>query len=239
MTEIDINIIKLTNDISIRTNDRVSIYGKTGTGKTETFIKLMYPQYPRLVFWDVKRENGNIPHDIMVTNPKDLKKVIDKNNKILYQPKSIETSDFDEVCQIIFEAGNIALYVDEVAAVSSTNKIEYYHKLIMTQGRSKGIGIVNVSQRPKDISNILISESEQFLIFTLTLDPDIKKLENIIGKDVAEEIRFLKYHYFLYYNTRDNIGRLFQPIGLETEGIPELKIYKPSLKEYLQQIEGR
>jgi hypothetical protein len=49
----------------------------------------------------------------------------------------------------------------------SVNKIERYHKMILTQGSGKGIGMINVSQRPSDIHNTILSESTQFFIFKL------------------------------------------------------------------------
>lgn len=221
-----IKTITLTKDIVFQSNSRLAILGKTGTGKSTFAKNKILPQYDRYIFWDPKIENEDVPHDILVTNPTDLKKVIKTHDYILYQPKDISGEDFDEVCRIVFETGmSNCLYVDEVMTISSVNKIEPNHKLILTQGRSKGIAIINVSQRPSDIHNTILSESTDLFVFKLTLEPDIKKVEKIIGS-AADEIMYLPYFHFLYTNEMD-VRRLYTT---------DLKLYKPSLKDYITKI---
>ncbi len=198
------------------------------------------PNYKRFIFWDIKRENDNIENDIIIHDPAVLKHEITKNNRILYQPDNPEPEDFNDVCEVVFHSGlQNTIYVDEAAYVSKTNTIEYWHKIIMTQGRAKGIGIINVSQRPHDIHNTLISEAEHMIVFKLTLQTDLNKIESTIGTDAAEEVKVLPYHYFLYYNERDNILRLFKPIYQTKGETPKLEQFKPTLKEYLALIERK
>lgn len=224
---VEFKIIKLTNDIEFGSNSRLAILGKTGVGKSTFSKKKILPQYERYVVWDPKIELDDVKHDILINNPTDFKKSIDKYDYILYQPKDISSKDFDRICKVIFESEseNNCLYIDEVMEISSVNKIEYYHKMLMTQGRSKGIGIINVSQRPSDIHNSILSESTDFFCFKLTLDPDINKVEKIIGT-AAEEILYLPYFTFLYANEAD-VRKLYDT---------DLKPYKPSLKDYIAKI---
>lgn len=228
---------EIIDNIPIRTNDRISIFGHTGAGKTHFAKNWLLPHYNKYVFWDVKRENDDVKYDVMVNTPKELKNVITDNLKILYQPKSPTESDFNQICEIIFNHRNTTLYVDEAALVSTPTKILYWHNVLITQGRSYGVGIIDVSQRPRVIHNTLISESEHMFVFALTLETDISKIRQQIG-DAAEEIRFLPEYHFLYYNVLRNKSYLFKPIKpLNPEKpfeIPELEIYRPSLKEYVQ-----
>lgn len=188
------------------------------------------PHYERFIFWDIKRENSNIEHDITINNPEVLEHQISSHNRILYQPDNPEPGDFNKLCKVVLESGiTNTIYVDEAAYVSKVNTIEFYYKIIMTQGRSKGIGIINVSQRPHDIHNTLISESEHMFVFKLTLETDLRKIETTIVENAAEEIKKLPYHYFIYYSERDNIIRVFKPI-YSVEGKPaKMEVYKPSL----------
>ena len=235
-----INVFKIIDTLEIGTNDRVSIFGKTGAGKTFFSKNWLLPHYSHYVFWDIKHENNDVLHDIIVSTPKELKKEIVKNNRILYQPRKPNDEDFNEVCEIIFNSGNMALYVDESAFVSTPSKILYWHKVLITQGRSYGSGIVNVSQRPRDIHNTLISESEHLFIFVLSLETDIMKLKYQIG-DAADEISALQEHYFIYYSVRTNKSFLFKPVKLlDTKEVPykihELELYRPNLDEYIKLI---
>lgn len=222
-------------DIVIKTNDRVSIFGKTGAGKSYFSKNWLLPNYTHYVFWDVQHQHTSVIHDVIVHTPKELEKNISEHRRILYQPKSPSASDFDAVCKIVFESTNTTLYVDEAASVSTPTKILYWHKIIMQQGRSYNTGIINTSQRPRDIHNTLISESEHLFIFTLNLETDIMKLRQQIG-DAADEIRALPPYHFLYHNITRNKSFVFKPVRSfdpVTKEIHKLEIYRPTLKEYL------
>ena len=163
----------IIDTLRILSNDRVSIFGRTGSGKTFFAKNYLLPHYTKYVFYDMKRENTDVQHDIIINTPKELKNNIESNNRILYQPKNLTDKDFDSICEVIFNSRNNTLYVDEAAMISTPTKILYWHKVLVTQGRSYDIGIINVSQRPRDIHNTLISESEHLFAFSLSLETDI------------------------------------------------------------------
>ena len=238
--EIEFNI---TDNLSIKTNDRISIFGRTGSGKTFFAKNWLLPHYNRYVFWDIKHENIDIEHDIIINTPKELKQKILEYNKILYQPKNPTDKDFNEICQIIFESRNISLYVDESSIISTPSKILFWHNIILTQGRTYGVGIINTSQRPRIIHNTLISESEHLFIFSLNLDTDVLKIRQQIG-EASDDIRLLPEHHVLYHNVRLNRSYIFKPVKLlsklhdiNIKEIPKLELYKPSLEEYIKIVE--
>lgn len=227
---------KIIDDITIRTNDRIAVFGKTGSGKTFFAKNWLLPHYTHYVFWDVKHENNDVQNDIILNTPEQLRRQISDYRKILYQPKSPRPSDFDEVCRIIFQHKNTSLYVDESSAVSTPGRILYWHNVIMTQGRSYNVGIINASQRPRAIHNTLISESEHLFIFTLNLETDIVKLRQQIG-DAADDIRFLPEYHFIYHTTKFNKSFIFKPIKMfdpEKTVSEKLETYTPNLDEYLE-----
>jgi len=230
----------ITKDLVIRTNDRISIFGRTGSGKTFFAKNWLLPQYTHYVFWDIKHENMDIEHEILVTNPKELKKALDEYRKILYQPLSKHTfSDFDDVCEIIFNHRDTVLYVDEASKISTPNQIQPWHNVIMTQGRTYNVGIINTSQRPRIIHNTLISESEHLFMFSLNLDTDIIKIKQQVG-DAGDDIRILPEYYVLYNNVKNNKSFIFKPTKLfdSIERVIEpLQIYRPSLDEYQMMVE--
>ncbi len=231
----EFNIIK---DINIRTNDRVLIIGRTGSGKTFFVKNWLLPHYDKYVFWDVKHENKDARQDITLNTPKELEQNIKSYNKILYQPTHSAEEDFDDVCEIIFHNGDFTLYVDEASIISTATKITYWHNMIMTQGRSYNVGIINATQRPRIIHNTMISEAEHIFSFNLNLETDIYKIKQQTG-DSADEIRYLPEHYFLYYSIRFNKTFLFKPvkpITKDTKEVPKLEPYRPHLKDYLRII---
>lgn len=230
---------KVVDDLTIKSNERISIFGRTGSGKTFFAKNWLLPHMTHYIFHDIKHENNDIEHDIIINTPKELKKAITEYRKILYQPKSPTDKDFNNLCEIIFNNKNTTLYVDEASIMSSPTKILYWHNVILTQGRTYNVGIINTSQRPRIIHNTLISESEHLFIFSLNLDTDIFKIRQQIG-DAADDIRFLPEHHVLYHNIKFNRSYIFKPVPLldrEKKEISELQVYHPNLEEYINIVE--
>lgn len=233
---VEFNII---DDIILRSSDRISIFGRTGSGKTFFAKNWLLTHYTHYIFWDVKLLNNDIEHDVVVTTPSELKQAITEYSKILYQPKNPTKKDFNEICKIVFDTKNTVLYIDEAASITSVNHLEYYHKIILTQGRAFNIGMINLAQRPREIHNTLISESEHLFIFSLNLETDIVKIKQSIG-DAADDIRFLPEHHMLYYNIPRNRAFIFKPVNsfdpINRE-VKSLELYQPSLIEYMSIVE--
>lgn len=238
---ITINVKKfpVIDDIYIKTSDRIAIFGISGGGKSVFAKNWLLPHYDRYLFWDIKVENDDVVHDIVIRNPEKLEQLIDKYDRILYQPDNAEPEDFDEVCKIVFQHRNNAIYVDEATRITTPNKIGYWYNTIITQGRSYNVGNITVSQRPNNIHNTIISESLHFFIFKLNLPRDIDKLRDMIGS-VVDNIRLLPEFHFIYYSVKDNKAMIFQPVGDIVEGkASELKLWQPTLKEYLKLVKSR
>jgi DNA helicase HerA-like ATPase len=231
---------KVIDDLIISSNDRISIFGRTGSGKTFFVKNWLLPHYTNYIFWDVKHENRDIEHEVILNTPAELKDGITQYQKILYQPTNIKLDkDFDAICEIIFKNKNTALYVDEASKISIPNRINPWHNTIITQGRTYNVGIINASQRPRIIHNTLISESEHLFIFSLNLETDIIKIKQSIG-DASDDIRFLPEHYVLYYNIRYNRAYIFKQVemfDLIKREIKPLELYRPSLLEYMSIVE--
>jgi energy-coupling factor transporter ATP-binding protein EcfA2 len=199
----------------IKSNSRIFIAGKTGSGKTTLVKRVLYPMYTRRVFWDIKCENSDLlVNSSLCRSPAELAAAIKKGKtSILYQPADISPEDFNRVCEILFNTGNFALFVDEAATVTEPNWIEPWHNQIMIRGRSRGVGIVNVTQRPRACHNTLISEAEHFFIYRLQLETDVAKIKTILPKKYLSEIYTLpEFHCF--YSDNTGIVKPLAPIRL-------------------------
>lgn len=176
--------------MDIGTNSRLFVVGMTGSGKT-VFAKSLLHLYPRVVFHDRKGENGDLMqtlHFTAVHDPATLQLALQKGMKrILYQPavgmsESMLRDDFDSCCEIIFKTTNCALFVDEVSSLVHGNTIPMWYGEIQRLGRSRNVGSVSLTQRPMDIPQTLLSESEYMFVFKLKLEQDCQKIASITGE---------------------------------------------------------
>jgi len=197
--------------MDIGTQNRVFIVGMTGSGKT-CFAKHLLYAYPRVVFHDRKCENGDLCttlHFALVHDSVTLQTALQRGMKrILYQPmvgmsEDMLKEDFNKVCEIIFNIGNCALFVDEVSSLIKGNQIPTWYGEIQRLGRSRNVGCVSLTQRPMDIPQTLLSESEFMFIFKLKLEQDCQKMASITGKFFDENKRVSVHDWRVFLGFRE------------------------------------
>lgn len=129
-----------------------------------------------------------------------------KSQRILYAPNHEELDlespgmfdRLNDFFRFIFERGNTTLYVDEVFLTlqNGRRRTHFYHA-IMSQGREFQISLFTGTQRPMDIPQPIMSESEYFYTFRLQMPGDREKIENIIDLS-TEKIKALRPHQFYF-----------------------------------------
>jgi len=90
------------------------------------------------------------------------------------------------VCEIVFKTRNIALVVDEAQSFMTGQQTPYWFGEIQRLGREYDIGCISLTQRPKEIPQTLLSESEHMFIFKLKLKQDRIKIMEVCGEYVDE-----------------------------------------------------
>lgn len=180
--------------IEIKSSDRVFVCGKTGSGKSYLVKNLIIPQLNNAIVYDFKHEIELPGYDIF-TKIADFKKYPNRN-RVIYRPADATNEEFDRLCKQAFYRGNTTLVLDEIAFHTSAGKICRYHDMIMRLGRSKGIGIINCTQRPRGVHNNIISQCNHFFMFNQTQKTDQEKLAEFCGDMVLEK---LPDRYWFYY----------------------------------------
>lgn len=199
---------KETGSVTIHSNDRLAVTGKTGTGKTHLVKKLVWNRFNRVVFYDWKWQHYpelNAPVVHTIEEVEDALNDPNMVNKFVYAPKRKGRDVFNRLCYLMWEETNIHLIADELKGIYQENGwvagITDYHENIMTRGRQKGVGMTNVTQRPKGVPLETLSEAEHFFTFKLNLRDDRKRIGDIIGSEHQHKARELTDHRFIYYNT--------------------------------------
>lgn len=194
----------------IRSNDRVGIFGKTGSGKTKAALKLLWESFGSCIFYDGKRDGatGDLELGVPVLESIDeLEAALfaedpdDRLDRIHYLPANPNVDDWDAVCRLAYERGDVHLIGDELKRVyqegNSVRAITDAHNDVLVSGRSRGVGHTAISQRPKRIPMECISEAEHILAFRLRIGDDRKRIQQAVG-DKGDVTRQLDGYRYLY-----------------------------------------
>ena len=173
--------------VTIKTNQHAYFTGRTQSGKS-TLVKSLLSGYPRILYHDRKFEHSAFAaqnHYAIMHTPDQVIIGIQKGAKrIIYQPTDASIEDFDMICKIIFYAGNMCFVIDESASYCAHGKIPYFTGELLRLGAGRGISVISLTQRTRDVANVLLSESSIIVAFRLGLLTDRQKIVQSIGTHI-------------------------------------------------------
>jgi DNA helicase HerA-like ATPase len=112
----------------------------------------------------------------------------------------------------VWEHENIGLYIDEGYIIGPRDR---WFNAILTQGRSKHIPAIVLSQRPVWLSKFVFSEADFFIVFDLTDEADRDSVRRYIRDDAGLIDRDLPKYHSLYYDVAE---RRLTPLAPVPEG---------------------
>ena len=153
---------------------RTLIAGQTGSGKTIAGIFLLslqdWPFKPWIVIDFKGDENiATIPGAQVV--PLGVKLNDLEPGVYIIRPMIWQRDEVENLLWRIWQNENIGLYIDEGYMIDKNSEA---FQAILTQGRSKKITVITLTQRPVEISRFAFSESSYFQIFDLIDQRDWK-----------------------------------------------------------------
>lgn len=185
--------------ISLKSNERVMLSGKTGAGKTYLARYITRP-IKRLVVLDGKGTLSDWGLDPW--NHETYRALVrgEPMRVRVLAPVGIDVQDFwDEILLACYNAGNLTIYIDELYAVCPPNKAPSNALFgVYTRGRELGIGVWASTQRPVWIPLVALSEAEHFFMFRLQLTEDRQRLAAFMGREVMQTITDPHGFYYTY-----------------------------------------
>lgn len=187
-------------------DERLFVCGQTGTGKTrliEALIPLM-ARKTHVVLYDTKGEmfgRGGYPEGLLLTRisqlPSARARVI--HLRLPIHDQTDETHD--RFYGWIFDRGDTMVVTDEMSMVMDGYQVPDGFRACACQGRSRGVGMINGSQRPASIPVVARSEAQRYCCFELALRDDRKAVGEYMTARVVDEPAH--DHWFWYWSKHE------------------------------------
>lgn len=221
---------------------RLLVIGRNGSGKSRAAVWHLAQKNLRAEKWIVlnhKNEDliDSIPEAVMVD---DLNYVPKKPGVYIYHPlPEVDDEATTNLMWKIHAAENTGVYIDEGYMI---NPRDPALTAILTQGRSKKIPMIILSQRPSKISRFAVSEADFHQIFHLTDKRDREtvgafvpiSLEPIMFSKAGEDIKLPPFHS-VYYDVKRNKLNIMKPVPSDESilSLFEAKLARPNKKFFI------
>jgi len=176
--------------------------GRTGSGKTVLALFLLSEaNFQSKPYYIVDYKGDDHIAQLDRANEIGLTDLPRKPGIYIVRPLPHQEEDVEKWLWRVYEAGNSGLYFDEAYMVPDNGAFP----AILTQGRSKGINSLIITQRPAWISRFVFSEANQYAIFHLNDRDDRKKVWRFLPDDKIMRKRLPDYHSLWYDVDRNHL----------------------------------
>lgn len=186
-------------------SEHVSIIGQNGSGKTQLAAWLLSKidwTKRRGVIIDYKREQLFRPL-------KDIKligmfrgrppwKMPRKPGLYIVQPEPWEKEEIESFLYAIWQRGKTLVYVDEAHMLPKQDEGAF--QALLTQGRSKQIPMIVLTQKPSWVSRFVFSEAKHFSVFHLNDERDKKTVQQFVPIDLSRRLE--PFHSYWHDTTQ-------------------------------------
>jgi len=182
---------------------RVAILGQTGSGKTMAGIwhlsRRRFDRMPWIIF-DFKGDEHieSLPaRELKITRHPPTSPGL-----YVVRPMPGQEDEVETFLWRTWKNGRTGLYFDEGYMVTGSDAF----RAILTQGRSKRLPAIILSQRPMWMDNFVFTEASFFQVFHLLYKKDRDKVDAFVNADM--EKRLPDYHSWWYQVGRDKLSVL-------------------------------
>jgi hypothetical protein len=213
------------------------ILGKTGSGKTRAAVYGLSRRRLHDRIWIVLNHKGEeLIDSIDGGQSVELDFFPTKPGLYIYHP--VPEVDDEAVTSLMWKIharGDIGLYIDEGYMIGPRDPAM---QAIFTQGRSKYIPTIVLSQRPVWLSRFAVSEADFFQVFQLTDKRDRQTINSFIPTDLeylmqteANVKPLLPIYHSLWYDVGGNQLVMLKPVPTDNIILDAFKHQLPSTRK--------
>lgn len=186
---------------------RLVIIGRTGSGKTQIGVHHLsmrsYDKMPWIIF-DFKGDKliGSIREAKEISITSDPPK---KPGLYVVRPFPDQKEEVESFLWKIWAQEHVGIYIDEGYMVAKSSAF----RALLTQGRSKHVPIIVLSQRPVWMDRFVWSEADYFQVLQLNSDTDVKAVQDFIPVKVR---RKMPQYHSQYYSVSEDILNIWSPV---------------------------
>lgn len=160
---------------------RTCVVGRTGSGKSQFgFWLLSVSPFDRQPYTVIDWKGEQLVSDSDRIREIRLGEVPKHPGLYVVRPIPGEEEKVENWLWKIWAAERQGLFIDEGYAIDPRSKAL---QAILTQGRSKRLPVIALSQRPSWISRFILSEAEFFAVFSLSDKEDRKRIQQLIPRE--------------------------------------------------------
>jgi hypothetical protein len=192
-------------------SDRTVVIGKTGSGKTQFAVWLLSTQDFHVRPWVVIDYKGDeLINRIDKARDIDYSMVPTQPGIYILRVLPGEEDELSEWFKAVWSQENVGIYVDEGYMIGNRDK---WYNACLTQGRSKHIPMIILTQRPLWLSRFSFSEASFMQIFGITDSDDRKTVKRYIEEDNRDliDVKLPEFWSWYYDVGRDKMVK-FQPV---------------------------
>jgi len=192
-------------------SNRIAILGRTGSGKTQAAVWLLSRQnFFRTPYVVLNFKGDELIDSIPGAEHVELGYVPKHGGIYIVHPLPAATEEMQAYLWKLWERQNVGIFVDEGYMLSDDAAFQ----ALLTQGRSRRIPMMVLSQRPSWITRFAFTEAQFVQLFSLTDRRDLKTVAQFVSYDGIEELSLPEYHS-LYFDVARNRSWILKPVPSE------------------------
>jgi hypothetical protein len=204
-----------------RNDEHTTIVGKNGSGKTQFGAWLLSMRNLKNERWIIYDSKGDeLLNSLENTRELGFHEQPTKPGLYVVHTRPDLQDDWEQSLWRVYHAENTGVYLDEGYMVpdgGTTGNGPTAYRTLLTQGRSKRIPIITLTQRPVDVSRFAFSEAGHIVLFSLNDDRDLKRVSEFTARDFTDWVppemgdKLPKYHA-RWYNKNDDARFIVRPV---------------------------